>query len=141
MLRDLVPFAEEHQYEAQRGLLAQGNRIASTRAPRGLLLEPRQVLCEPHVKERNPNRSIESRCPGVSHDLLHSSPREVVGSAPTNLVAAVPLAYWTFVWGSAPRVCGRKGVAAGGRGAAGGLLRALRCTRGPPGFRRLTSAC
>src|SRR6266481_894902 len=66
MLRDLVSFCEQYQYDAKRGLLAQGNRIASTRAPCGLLLEPL-------LKEWNPDRSIESRCPSVSHDLLHSS--------------------------------------------------------------------
>src|ERR1700730_6563684 len=76
VLRDLVSLAEEHKYEAACAVLAQGNRIASTRAPGGLLLEPLQVICEPHMKEGNPNRSIESRRPGVSHDLLHPSPRE-----------------------------------------------------------------
>jgi hypothetical protein len=58
-------------------------------------------------------------------------PARVVGSAPTNLVAAVWLAYWTFVRGSIRRVCGKKYPppassvrcdAREARGVSGGLL-------------------
>src|SRR6476469_1402434 len=68
MLGEPGSFAEQHQDQAEAGLLGQGDRIASSLAPGGLLPELLQLLAEPQLKERRLDRSIRSRLPLVTHE-------------------------------------------------------------------------